>query len=74
MDFSRPWQSYVSSAILLVAAAFFIWGPILDTLLRSIVLVAIFVVAYALASWGLRTVKAKALQQVHIRQSAEGRA
>ncbi len=70
----RPWQYYVSSAILLGAAAFFVWGPILELTIRILLFFAVLVVSYALSSWGVKQARQRILQEVARRKAAEGRA
>ena len=71
MDFHRPWQSYASGAILLAAAVAFIWGPFEDALVRGVIFVAVLVVAVALSSWGLRTIRKRVLADVAERRTRE---
>ncbi|MFA5787899.1 MAG: hypothetical protein WDA71_13125, partial [Actinomycetota bacterium] len=57
MALGRPWQSYVSSAILLIATGVLIFGPIMDPLQRTVLVIAALVVAFALSSWSLKVSK-----------------
>ena len=69
MNFHRPWQSYVSGAILLAAAAIFIWGPITDQLARTAVFVGVLVASVALANWGLAQTRKRVLAEVARRKT-----
>lgn len=70
----RPWQSYLSSALLLGAAALFLFGPIQDTILRVLIFFGVMAVSVALASWGLGAIRKKVLADVAAKATAEGRA
>ena len=74
MEFHRPWQYYLSTAILLGAAAFFVWGPLQDVLSRVLILIAVVALTFALSSWGLRQIRERILDQVRRRDAAEGKA
>ncbi len=68
----RPWQSYVSGAILFAAAAVFIWGPITDVLLKGLLFFAVLVVSVFLANWGLNETRKRVLAEVAKRKAGEG--
>lgn len=74
MDSGRPWQYWVSSAILLGAAAVFVWGPFTDLLTRGVILFSVVVVSYALSSWGMKQSRKRILDEVARRKAAEGKA
>ncbi len=75
MALPRPWQSYLSSAILVVAAGVLIFGPIVDGLERGLVVVAVLVAAFALSAWSLRVSKERVLRMAESRKlSKEGKA
>lgn len=74
MDYRRPWQYYVSSAVLLVAAAFFALGPVQELTLRAVIFFVVLVAAFALSSWGLRDTRSKVLKDVARRKAEEGNA
>jgi hypothetical protein len=71
MGSSRPWQYYASSAMLLAAAAFFVWGPIQDTVLRALLFFVVLVASYAVSSWGMKQARQKVLNEVARRKAAE---
>lgn len=70
----RPWQYYVSSAILLAAAAFFVWGPFEDLLVRVLLFLAVLMVSYALSTWGMNRTKQRVLKEIAQRKAREERA
>lgn len=74
MRYHRPWQSYLSGAILIAAAVVFIWGPVVDVVLRALLFFAVLVVAAVLANWGLSETRKRVLAEVARRQSAEEKA
>ncbi len=74
MNEHRPWQSYVSGAILLAAAGVFIWGPITDTFTRTAIFVGVLIAAVALANWGLAQTRKRVLAEVARRRSAGDKA
>ncbi len=74
MEYGRPWQYYVSSAFLLIAAAFFVIGPIQDLATRLLIFVVVLAGAFALSSWGLRGIRSKVFKDVARRKSAEEKA
>jgi ribosomal protein L37E len=74
MTYRRPWQSYVSGAILIVTAAVFIWGPITDTLTRAAIFAGVLVVSAALANWGLALTRRRVLAEVARRKVTEEKA
>ena len=65
VPYSRPWQYYASSVVLLVATALAILVPILDFLARVGVLAVALAIALALSSWFIRSLRARILDQVH---------
>ncbi len=73
MESRRPWQYYMSSAILLGAAAFFVWGPIQDLTVRVVVFFVVLVGSYALSNWGVKQARERVLQEVARRKAAEER-
>ena len=73
MTYRRPWQSYLSGAILFAAAALFIWGPITDTIQKLFMFIAVLVVASLLANWGLTQTRKRVLAEVAKRQGGEAK-
>ncbi len=71
MALGRPWQSYVSSAVLVLVAGLFLFGPLMDTLLRLVLFIAALVVAFGLSSWSTKVAKERVLRQVAMRKAAE---
>ncbi len=74
MPYRRPWQYYASSAILLVAAAVFLWGPFNELSTRALIFVGVLVVAVALSNWGMSETRRKVLEEVAKRKAAEEKA
>ncbi len=74
MKYNRPWQSYLSGAILFAAAAVFIWGPITDVILRVLLFFVVLVVSAVLANWGLTETRRRVLAEVAKRAATEGKA
>ena len=74
MDFHRPWQSYAAGAALLACAAFFILGPLQDTLSRAVVFLGVLVLSIALSSWGFSTIRRRVLAEIAGRKPEEGQA
>lgn len=74
MKVHRPWQSYAAGAILLVAAALFIWGPLTDTLTRAALFFAVLIVSVFLGNWGLTRTRQRVLADVAKRKTGEDRA
>ena len=73
MEFHRPWQYYASSAMLLAAAAFFVWGPITDLTTRAVILIAVILASYALSNWGMDQSRARIRKLIADRKAAEER-
>ncbi len=74
MESRRPWQYWASSAILLIAAAFFVWGPITDLVVRGVIFFVVLVVAYALSTWGMKQARQRVLQEIAKRKAAGDKA
>lgn len=74
MTYRRPWQSYVSGAILFGTAALLLWGPITDSTLRWVIFFGVLVVAAVLGNWGLTETRRRVLAEVSKRKSAEEKA
>ncbi len=74
MQWRRPWQSYASGVILFAAAALFLWGPTLDTIVRALIFFAVLIVSIILANWGLSQTRRQVLAEVAKRDRAEGKA
>ncbi len=72
MESRRPWQYYASSVILLAAAGFFVWGPIQDTVVRTVLFFLVLAGAYALSSWGMSQARSRVLKEIARRKAAEG--
>ena len=71
----RPWQSYLSSAIVVIAVGILLFGPIVDGLQRTLVAFAAIAAAFALSAWSLRVSKARVLRTIELRKaSGEGKA
>ena len=70
MNYHRPWQSYVSGAILLAAAFVFIWGPATDTLARTAIFIGVLIASVALANWGLAQTRRRVRAEVARRRTA----
>lgn len=64
MAYRRPWQSYVSTVILLAAAGLFLFGPVQDALLRGLIFLGVLALSVALSSWGLGSIRKKVLADV----------
>ncbi len=71
MEFHRPWQYWAGSAILLAAAAFFVWGPIQDVATRAVIFVIVLIPSYALSNWGMSQARKRVLDEVAKRKAAE---
>jgi len=72
---ARPWQSYLSSAIVVIAVGILLFGPIVDGLQRTLVAFAAIAAAFALSAWSLRVSKARVLRTIELRKaSGEGKA
>lgn len=71
MDSHRPWQYYASSVILLAAAGFFVWGPIQDTVVRTVLFFLVLAGSYALSSWGMSQARNRVRQEIAKRKAAE---
>lgn len=71
VDFHRPWQTYVSAALLLGATAVFVLGLVPDLAVRLVVLVVVVVAAYAISAWGLRVTQERVRRAIESRQAAE---
>jgi ribosomal protein L37E len=69
----RPWQSYLSGAVLLAAAAVFVLGIIPDLGFRIALLAGVLVFAYALSAWGLRITRERVRRQIEMRAHLEER-
>ncbi len=69
VPYSRPWQYYVSSVLLLAATAILVLAPIPNLWLRAGLVGAAVVVAFAFSSWSLRSMRARVLKNV--RETAE---
>lgn len=74
MPYHRPWQSYLSGAILFAAAIVFVWGPITDVILRALLFFVVLVVSVFLANWGLTETRRRVLAEIAKRTGAEGKA
>ncbi len=74
MTYHRPWQSYLSGIILFGAAILFIWGPVLDVVLRALVFFAVLIIAVVLANWGLSETRKRVLAEVAKRKTTEDHA
>ncbi len=64
VPYSRPWQYYASSGILLVTTAVLILSPIPDIVVRAGILAVALVIALALSSWSIRSMRARILKRV----------
>jgi hypothetical protein len=64
VPYSRPWQSYASSAILLATAALLIVLPIPDLGTRLAILGVAVVVALVLSSWAIAAIRTRVLRSV----------
>ena len=73
VPYSRPWQYYASSVVLLVATALAILVPIPDLLARVGVLAIALAIALALSSWFLRSLRARILNQVRRKEEREAK-
>ncbi len=71
MDSHRPWQYYASSVILLAAAGFFVWGPIQDTLVRTVLFLIVLAGSYALSSWGMSQARSRVRKEIARRKAQE---
>ena len=71
VPYSRPWQYYASSVVLLVATALAILVPIPDLLARVGVLAVTLAIAFALSSWFLKSLRARILNQVRRTEEPE---
>lgn len=71
MVFHRPWQYWASSALLLGAAALFVWGPFEDILVRGLIFLVVMVISFALSSWGMSQARQRVLQEIARRKAAE---
>jgi uncharacterized paraquat-inducible protein A len=67
IPYSRPWQSYASSAILLATAALLIVLPISDLGTRLAILGVAVVIALLFSSWALAAIRTR------VRRSVAGR-
>jgi F0F1-type ATP synthase membrane subunit c/vacuolar-type H+-ATPase subunit K len=64
VPYSRPWQSYAGSGVLLAAAALLIVLPIDNLAIRLAVFGAGIAVALVLSSWSIAAIRRKILQAV----------
>ena len=64
VPYSRPWQYYASSGILLATTAALILVPIPDILVRVAILAVGLVIALGLSSWSTRSIRARVLKRV----------
>jgi Flp pilus assembly protein TadB len=64
VPYSRPWQFYASSGILLAAAAVLFLYPIQDILVRLEVFGVALVIVLALSSWSIRSLRSRILKRV----------
>ena len=71
VPYSRPWQYYRSSVVLLVATSLAILVPIPDLLARVGVLAVTLAIAFALSSWFIRSLRARILNQVRRTEEPE---
>ena len=62
--YSRPWQYYASTAVLLAATAILIATPIPDLFVRVGILAVAITVAVALSSWSIRLMRVRILKRV----------
>jgi len=74
MDYHRPWQYYVSSVILLAAAAVFVWGPFQDLIVRALIFLAVLAVSVVLSNWGMKDTRRRVLAEIARRKAAEEKA
>lgn len=74
MDYHRPWQYWASAAILLAAAAVFVWGPIQDLTMRVLIFVVVFVISIFLSNWGMQDLRRRVLAEIARRKAAEEKA
>ena len=73
VPYARPWQYYASSGILLAATAVLLLYPIPNLLVRLAVIGVALVIALALSSWSIRSLRTRILKRIHEAAEAEAK-
>jgi len=71
VPYSRPWQYYASSGVLLGITVILLAVPLPDLLDRIVILLAGVAVALALTAWSLRSLRERAIRKARARKEAE---
>ena len=71
VPYSRPWQYFAGSGILLVATAVLILAPIADLLVRLAVFGVALAGALVFSSWSIQEMRTRILRTLHEAQSPE---
>lgn len=74
VEAKNAWQIYASSALLIGAAAVFVFVPIASDALKWLLLIAVLAVAFTLSSWGLSLTKSRILASKTGRMAKEEKA
>ena len=71
VPYSRPWQYFAGSGILLVATAVLILAPIADLLFRLVIFGVALAVALVFSSWSIQEMRSRILRTMQEAQSRE---
>lgn len=71
VPYSRPWQYYASSGILLAIVAVLLLLPIPSLFDRIAILLAGFALALGLTAWSMRSLRSRVLRHVQAAKEAE---